>query len=98
MQNLIMLNFIVTEMEPKYYQLYMWRAGLNKCSRENIHKNLSRALTCCCKRHANFSESPMAGRPLTSIWVCLGLGLEEKTLLIEKQCLIQTVINADRSS
>lgn len=40
----------------------------------------------------------MAGRPLTSIWVCLGLGLEGKKLLIEKQCLIQTVINADRSS
>lgn len=40
----------------------------------------------------------MADRPLTSVWVCLGLGLEGKKLLIEKQCLVQTVINADRSS
>ena len=99
MQNLIMLNFIVTEMEPKILSAIHVESRFKKMfTGRHPQEPFLEHLHVICKLHANLSESPMADRPLTSVWVCLGLGLEGKKLFIEKQCLVQTVINADRSS
>lgn len=80
-------------MSPIHPERRFQKTVLGKTSLENIFS----ALTCYLQLHANLSESSVADGPLTSVWVCPGLGLEGRKLLIEKQCLVQSHVSADKS-